>query len=290
MMILFRRLTWPWPVLLLLALAACNNGNPNEPTPPPDPNVVHYTAIGASDAIGFGASVPCFPFTDCPDGTGYVQVVTRRLRGAGKQVTVMNLGVPGAVLGPSLMAIGNSIGRNIPSNFLERSVPFVPRESTLVTIFAGGNDINTLGAAVEAGLGGADPAGYVNTHVATFGRDIRQVVAGVRQRAPNARIIALNVPNFAGLPFTGGFTPPRKLAIQQISVLISAQVNTLARENVSVIDLMCDPRSYQAAAYSSDGFHPNDIGYAFMAEHVMNAINSGSAPPPQAACPQMQLF
>jgi lysophospholipase L1-like esterase len=58
---------------------------------------------------------------------------------------------------------------------------------------------------------------------------------------------------------------------------------------VLVVDLMCDPRSYIPSNYSSDGFHPNDAGYAFMAEAVTRAVNSGSLPPPRADCPQMHL-
>jgi len=52
---------------------------------------------------------------------------------------------------------------------------------------------------------------------------------------------------------------------------------------------MCDPRSYMPSNYSSDGFHPNDGGYAFMAEAVSRAVNSGSLPAPRADCPQMHL-
>ncbi len=35
-----------------------------------------YTAIGASDGIGFGGSVVCAPFDpDCPQGPGYVYLL-----------------------------------------------------------------------------------------------------------------------------------------------------------------------------------------------------------------------
>ncbi len=63
-------------VALLVALAACSSkndddddgGNPNGPSP--QPNTVFYSAISASDGTGFGSSVVCLPFADCPDGTG----------------------------------------------------------------------------------------------------------------------------------------------------------------------------------------------------------------------------
>src|SRR5262249_19647915 len=91
-------------IAIAVTLTACDNKTtgPTQPQPPPQTNVVSYTAIGASDAIGVGASHECFPFSPCPDGTGYVQVTTKRLQAAGKTVTLLNLGIPGAVLGPDI--------------------------------------------------------------------------------------------------------------------------------------------------------------------------------------------
>ena len=37
---------------------------------------------------------------------------------------------------------------------------------------------------------------------------------------------------------------------------------------------MCDARSYLASNYSSDGLHPNDAGYAFIAAEVVRAITA----------------
>ena len=51
-------------------------------------------------------------------------------------------------------------------------------------------------------------------------------------------------------------------------------INPLAGR-VPVVDLMCDARSYQPGIYSSDGFHPNDQGYAYLAEVLLQAITSG---------------
>jgi lysophospholipase L1-like esterase len=250
---------------------------------------VSYAAIGASDAIGVGASHECFPFAACPDGTGYVQVTTKRLQAAGKTVTLLNLGIPGSVLGPDIEAIGNSLSRGIPGNFLEREMPFVAHDSTLVTIFAGGNDVNTVAAAVDAGLGGSDPVAYVNTRTNGFGRDLNTLVTGVKGRAPNARIIVLNLPNLAALPYMAGRTPTQRQAVQAMAVAFSAKANALTSQGVLVIDLMCDPRAYIAGNYSGDGFHPNDSGYAFIADLVYNAATIGAAAP-RPSCAQMTLF
>jgi lysophospholipase L1-like esterase len=287
---LLRLGTFALTIAIAISLAACNSKSPTEPSPQPQTNTVSYTAVGASDAIAIGASHECFPFAPCPDGTGYVQVTKRRLESAGKTVTLLNLGIPGAVLGPDIEAIGNSLSRGIPGNFLEREMPFVARDSTMVTIFAGGNDANTIAAALEAGMGGPDPVAYANTLTSGFGRDMNSLVAGIKGRAPNARIIALNVPNLAGLPYMAGRTLAQKQGMQAIAVSLSSKVNALASQGVLVMDLMCDPRAYIAGNYSSDGFHPNDGGYAFIADLVFNAAQSGTASPPRSSCAQMALF
>jgi len=56
-----------------------------------------------------------------------------------------------------------------------------------------------------------------------------------------------------------------------------------------VIDLMCDSRTYLVSNYSSDGFHPNDNGYAFIAGEIIRAVTSGAYPSPRGSCGQMTL-
>lgn len=287
----FRFISRALVLLALVAAAACdNNDNPTQPTPPANPNEVFYTAIGASDGIGFGSSAPCFPLADCPDGTGYVPLTARRLKTDGKIVQLTNLSLPGYVLSRDIQNIGNSIGRGIDGNFIDRMVPFVPRNTTLVTVFAGGNDANTIGEAVGRGQGGADPTAYIATQVGNFGRDMRTLYSGIRERAPNARIIVLNLPNMAGLPYSAPLTVAQKRLLQSIAVGFSAQTNTLTQQGALVIDLMCDARSYQTGNYSSDGFHPNDAGYAYMHGLIYPVVTTGSAPPPSASCAAMTMF
>jgi lysophospholipase L1-like esterase len=281
-------------VALVVGLSACANEReraPTGPSPPPtgtDP--VFYTAIGASDAIGVGGSVPCFPFAPCPEGTGYVPVIARQL-GQGLQVTLTNLGVPGTVIGPDIQQLGNRYGRGIPGNFLQQQVPFVPRNSTLVTSFAGGNDTNTIGGALAAGEGSGNPRAFVDSQIEVFRRHYDDVIRGIRERAPQARIVVANLPNMGLLPYAAGYSARDRSALQQISVGFSQQViNRLVAQSVVVVDVLCDPRSYDGGSYSSDGFHPNDRGYAVMAELFLNAIRSASPPPPAASCPQATVL
>jgi lysophospholipase L1-like esterase len=278
---------------LLAGLVACSkkddgdDGGNNNPNGPSGTTTVGYTAIGASDTTGFGGSSPCLPFSDCPNGSGYVQRITREMRGAGRTVNLLNLGIPGSVVGPEIENLARTLGRGSIGNFVERELPFVPRTSTLVTIFGGANDINVVASAIQAGQGGGNPVGWGEQFAVGYARDLGLIVDGIRQRAPDARIFLYNPPNGAAIPSTANRTPAEKRILEAISIRFAREANTLSTRGVTILDLMCDPRSYIASNYSDDGFHPSDGGYAFMAELALNAINGSSAPAPRADCPQM---
>lgn len=263
------------------ALAGCDQlKGPTTPVPPA--TTVSYTALGASEAIGIGSSAPCFPFSQCPDGTGYVQIVARRLRAANADMSFLNLGIPGAVLSPGIMTIGNNLGRGIPANFIDGELPFVARDSTLVTVFADGNGANTIGAALRP-LAPADRPAYAHTQIENFGRDFAAFTAGIASRAPAAKIIVLNMPNLARLPYAAGYTEEERHWLQQLSSGFTTAINATRSSRILVIDLMCHAPIYQASFYSSDGFHPNDAGYGAMADLVSAALVTAPGPP-AASC------
>src|ERR1041384_3905669 len=59
-----------------ITTSACATTSPTAPGGNQTPsNTVSYSAVGASDAIGYGSSVPCIPFADCSGGKGYVQLI-----------------------------------------------------------------------------------------------------------------------------------------------------------------------------------------------------------------------
>ena len=284
-------------IALAMAIPGCSSGNsrtpaspssPPAPTPTPPAPVqdVFYTAIGASDAVGVGASVICIPLAPCPDGTGYVPIIARRLA-TGRTVTLTNLGIPGAVLSPRIPALGLQYGRSIPGNFLDQSVRLVPATTTVVTIFAGGNDVNAIGTAIDRGAAGNDVSGYIASQVGQFGDELTSLISGVRSRAPNARIVIANLPNLGALPYAQSFNAVQRGILTQLSVGFTRQaINPLAAQGIPVVDTLCDPRAYDRSYYSSDGFHPSDAGYTFLAEGLYTAITSTSYPPPSAACSQ----
>jgi lysophospholipase L1-like esterase len=274
--------------------AACQSNkspsSPSIPTPVPEPNsTIIYTAIGASDAIGIGSSVECIPFVDCPNGKGYVPEAARQLRARGFVVNLNNFGIPTAVIGRDFQNLGTQNGRVILGNFVESEAPFVPATTTLVTIFAGGNDVNAVTTALGQGAGGTDQIGFINSQVKAFGDDYAAMLKIIRDRAPTARIIALNLPNMAGMPFLANVSLPQRQAAQRLSVgMTTTVINPLTSQGVVVIDLMCDARAYQASTYSGDGFHPSDVGYAWIAGEVVSAATS-TYKSPAISCANMTV-
>jgi lysophospholipase L1-like esterase len=285
--------------LALASTIACSklgigDKSPTTPSgPPPAGSSIVYTAVGASDASGIGSSSICEPFATeltCPNGMGYVPVTVRQLKAQGFTVTHRNMGIPTAVIGRDFQTLGQQYNRVIAGNFIEQEMNFVLSNSTVVTIFAGINEVNTVTSALGAGAGGSDPNGYMDTQVRAFGTDYTTLVTGIRAIAGSTRIIALNVPNPAGLPYLAGASLAQRQAAQRIAVgMTRTAVNVLASQNVTVVDLMCDARSYVASNYSGDGLHPNDAGYAFIAAEVVRAITSASYPTPQSSCSGMTI-
>lgn len=277
-----------------LAVAGCSKfsstDNPAAPSGPPAAgSKIVYTAVGASDASGVGSSVVCVPFTDCPDGMGYVPVTVRTLKARSFTVTLRNLGIPTAVIGGDFAALGAQYGRTILGNFIDSEMPFVLTDSTVTTVFAGVNDVVTVVSALGQGAGGSNPQAFIDAQIRAFAADYSTLISGIRAKAPGTRIIALNVPNVAALPYFATSALDQRQAQQRLSVgFTTTAVNVLTSQGVTVVDLMCDARSYLASNYSSIEFHPNDAGYAFMSSEVVNAITS-SYPAPRGSCPQMSV-
>jgi lysophospholipase L1-like esterase len=151
--------------------------------------------------------------------------------------------------------------------------------------------VNLITSALGSGAGGGDPSGYIDRQVVTFGNDFRQLMTDLRAVAPRARFVILNVPNVAAMPFLTAASLSQRQAAQRASVrMTTTVVNPQAGNGVAVVDLMCDPRLYDRNNYSSDGFHPNDAGYAIIGEAIGRAATASAYPTPSAGCAQMTLL
>jgi lysophospholipase L1-like esterase len=266
--------------------------DPTGPTPPTPSTPIRYTAVGASDVVGYMSSVPCAVlFGDCPESKGYVFVAASRLRSEGYNVTVTNRGIPTATISASFQQLGLQYGHEVYGNLMDGALPFVPRESTVVTIFTGGNDANVITAALGGGAGAANQTAYIDQQVQNFARDFTALIDGIQERiGPSGRIIALNLPNLARLPYVATRPVQQRQALNRASVgITTTAINPQASRGVRIVDLMCLAAIYAPGSISSDGFHPNDAGYALMAGEVVRAITSASFPNPLATCPQMSM-
>jgi lysophospholipase L1-like esterase len=265
--------------------------DPTAPSPVTPTTPIRYTAVGASDVVGYGSTAPCLIlFGDCPDSKGYVFVAAGRLRSDGYTVTVTNRGIPTATVSAAFQQLGVQYGHPVFGNLLDGELPFVPRDSTLVTVFAGGNDVNVIMAALGGGAGAGNQTAFIDQHVQNFGTDFVALIDGLRDRIGTAgRVVALNLPNLARLPYRASAPRQEREAAQRASVGITAAINSMTSRGVRVIDLMCLASLYAPASLSSDGFHPSDAGYALIATEVVRAVTASSYPAPQASCPQMVM-
>src|SRR6188472_4405834 len=108
-----RRLLMTALVALFSSGIACSKSeNPTSPSPADGP--IFYTAIGASDGIGFGSSSPCIPLApSCPNGKGYVQILDRALQATGRTFDQDNRSLPGSVLSRAIEDLARDVGTPI---------------------------------------------------------------------------------------------------------------------------------------------------------------------------------
>ncbi|MFQ3613927.1 MAG: GDSL-type esterase/lipase family protein [Cyanobacteriota bacterium] len=280
-------------LILSLSLVACAAAS--EGVVPALPSVTRYTALGASDAVGVNASVSCDGPANaagtrpqrsdplqCPNGTGYVPRLAQFLPAP---VELTNLGRSGAVISPAIESLGDSI----PANLLQEQVPRIPPDTTLITIWIGGNDTNAITlAAARLALQGGDPLPFIDQQIDQFAADYQMLLQSIRARAPQARIVVANLPNFALIPLGQQQPGSVRQLLATVSLGLTRQViNPLSQQGIPVVDLLCDPRSYSRDSFFpgpiADGFHPNDRGYADLAEAFWRAIQQPT--PPQVSCP-----
>jgi lysophospholipase L1-like esterase len=181
----------------------------------------------------------------------------------------------------------------IPANFLQNELPNLNPGATFITIFAGGNDVNAIVNALACGAGGATVASqtaFITAEVTAFGEDFATLVGGAHKIAPSATIVVANIPNFANVPYALQAPASLRQALQAVSVAIDTDViNTVAAKGIPVVDLQCNPQTYNPANFYTDGFHPNDAGYAIFAQLFLQQALSNNPAPPQSQCSEQAI-
>lgn len=229
----------------LLALAACGGGSgalpPKSATPTATvkPSMV-YVALGASDAVGVGASDP--------NQTAYIPLLIRRLP---PHAEALNLGVNGYTVHQALVD-------EIP--------PALAAHPSLVTVWLVGNDFRQC----------TPLANYQRDLDTLLGQLESQTQAQVFvANAPDmSQLPAIRDGSAACLR---GDTPAQIRAVVEQWNTVIAEV--VAKHHDTLVDLFHSDLAAHPEYISSDGFHPSDAGYRILANLFWQQISAHHAVP-----------
>ena len=222
-------------VLALLAgLSGCGGGTAATPpratpSPTPVPPVV-YVAIGASDAVGVGATNP--------NTQGYVPLLISKLPAHSQ---ALNLGISGNTIHPAL------------TNELPAAIAAHP---TLVTVWMAGNDFKGCTPLHQYGddLNALLAQLQTQTHARVF-------VANLPDMSLLPAIQQLETAG--GGPCLQGQTNDQVRALtEQWNVTIAAAA---AAHGAFLVDLFHSDLAAHPELIYSDGFHPSSAGYQLLA-------------------------
>jgi acyl-CoA thioesterase I len=211
-----------------------------QPTTTPAP-AVRYVALGASDAVGVGASDP--------NHTAYIPILISRLPPG---ASALNLGISGETLHGAL------------TSELPQAIAAKP---TLITVWLVGNDFKNCVplAKYTADLNTLLTQLQTKTHAKVF------VANAPDFSALPAIQAAAAAGSFCGVPATR--TAIRALTVQWNKAIAAS----VAAHHDTLIDLYGGDIAVQPNDISSDGFHPSDAGYLALADAFWAAITAHHA-------------
>jgi len=240
------------------------------------PSIRHIGALGSSFAAGPGIA----PIEDRRAGRSadnYAHLLARRL---GARLT--DLTVSGATTATVIDAEQRMLWRRFPPQ-----VPQLPRDVDLVTVTAGGNDLQYVGSIIRlayAGLFGQHVIGRpASTLLARGGvplpgdDDLRRataglvaIVAAVRDRAPDARVLLVDyltildpdAPWTRPAPFDPGTRDALREIGRQLAGVFRAAAEESGAELVAVSELSADGQVGAAEPWVH-GLRPRDPGSSF---------------------------
>jgi lysophospholipase L1-like esterase len=236
------------------------------------PRPVVYAALGDSITSGQFATrtigtLHLKHFTTATlTGTSYADLVARHLSTT-DGIDYQNLGLGGA----------------FAFTVWDIEIPRIARNATIVTLFVGVND-----EIIIAGKGIFTSGPFsVKATIGYWQTAIQKIIQGIREASPSARIIVANVPNLARYPAyqpkpPTGADSDLQHSLSDASYQMNQTINALAGKGITVVDLRCDPNVYRAQAFANE-VHPNDLGYAYLAERFIAAINRPTTP--RSSCP-----
>ncbi|HEV2238040.1 MAG TPA: GDSL-type esterase/lipase family protein [Ktedonobacterales bacterium] len=211
-------------------------------TPTPLPTV-RYVALGASDAVGYGA--------DHPNTEGYVPLLIARLpHGA----SALNLGILGNTVHPAL----------------KNELPYaLAAKPTLVTIWLVGNDFRNCVAL-------ADYQADLTTLLTTLHAQTSAHVFIANLPDLTALPVFQNGAAQAGACWQGMSASQLRAAVIQWNAAIAA---IAASQGAVLVDLYHSDLAAHPEYIFRDGFHPSTAGYADLANIFWEQIQAhGGAP------------
>ena len=245
-----------------------------------------YVALGSSFAagIGLGARAQGSPLQCLRTKAGYPALVAQRTGLALVDMTCSGsttehiLDGGQMLLGPQLAAIGPDV--------------------RLVTITSGGNDIGYIGDLMAASGSMGRFAGWWHGAVkppadrpyALVKANLKTILARVRARAPQARIIVVSYlaifPATDNCAATGVSDGQAQISRSVAARLAAATRSAVAGSGATLIDMdilsaghdVCSDRPWVNGAFAEGGapFHPNAAGSAAIAASIIAAITPGT--------------
>ena len=194
----------------------------------PEDDKILYMAVGASDAVGVGAN----PLTD-----GYVYRIEDDLEDRGKDVKLVNLGIPGADLDLLDDAVDAALRAGVRPD--------------LVTIWVGANDL----------IEGDDAD--------DFESELGELLDRLRDDT-SAFIVIANLPDLTELPRFQE-DPLDTVTRERIQAFNDAIEDQADEYDVPVVDLAAEEVKDKYVS-DVDGFHPNDAGHRRLAELFLDVI------------------
>jgi acyl-CoA thioesterase I len=207
---------------------------------------VSYVAIGASDAVGVGASDPAHE--------GYVPRIIARLP---SDSHVLNVGVSGITIHPSLT-------RELPDA--------LAAHPTLVTVWMVGNDFRQC-----------TPLPQYTADLDNMLGQLEQTGAAVFvANTPDMS----QLPYFeAGAPGGGACVAGATTAqVRALALQWNAAINPIiAKHHDVLVNLFVSDLASHPEYVSGDGFHPSSLGYARLADLFWDQITAAHAVPSASA-------
>jgi lysophospholipase L1-like esterase len=230
-----------WLVFVLLFLTSCIPSPAGQATA--GPLVVQQTPKSRITYVAIGASDAFGLGTDDPATENWTADLAKDL---GNGVHLIDLGIPGIHLHNAL---------NVELPIALESHP------DLVTIWLGVDDL-------------AD-----KVPIDSYSHDLDLMLSRLQAVAPHAPILVANVPDLTLVPHFQSWDP------QTLSTWVELYNNAIAtivkRHSVLLVDLYSQ-RSKMAAHpeyLSSDGFHPNALGYTKLAEFFYQVLQESGEKP-----------